>query len=118
MFGDNLLVTAMLTTTATNFTRWNEKTGDQTWTVSAKPTGMSLAPVHAWLGTDILYVRNTGNSWSAWGADSGEEISSGSGDLFLPRSVAGSFTRDHFSYYVSTNAGEMIDLRIERKTSL
>ena len=108
-----ILVVATLSDAHTNFTRLNMLTGDRMWTVVAMPTGMSLAPLHAWLGTDILYVRNTHDKWSAWGADTGLEIGSGNGDLFLPRSVRQSYDRPHFSFYVTTNGGEMINLRIE-----
>jgi hypothetical protein len=111
--GDSILVAASLSFTATNFTRYNALTGAVQWNVQAKPTGMSLAPVHAWLNTDILYVRVTENTWAAYGADSGNKISSGTGNLFLPASVEASYLRPHFSFYVTTNGGQMIDLRIE-----
>jgi hypothetical protein len=115
--GESILVVATLSFSSTNFTRLSAFTGEVSWNVVAKPAGLSLAPVHAWLGTDILYVRNTGDTWSAWGADSGHKLSSGTGDLFLPRSVSASFDRPHFSYYVTANAGLMINLRIEANTN-
>jgi len=113
--GEDILVLASLSFTHTNFTRLSALTGKVEWSVSARPTGMSLSPVHAWLANDILYTRNTDNTWSAWGADSGLLIAHGAGDLFLPRSVMASFTRPHFSFYVTTAGGQMKDLRVERK---
>lgn len=111
--GQDILVAATLSFEHTNFTRLNTLTGHSEWIVTAEPTGMSLAPVHAWLANDILYVRNTHKSWSAWGAISGQRIASGKGDLFLPRSVTQSFSRPTFSFYVTTNGGQVINLRIE-----
>ena len=110
-----ILVLAVLSDIHTNFTRLSMVYGTTAWTVTARPTGMSLAPIHAWLGTDILYVRNIDQTWSAWGADSGLEIANGKGDLFLPRSVTQSFTRPNFGFYVTSNAGEVINLRIESR---
>jgi len=110
--GDGVLVLAVLGGKSTNFTRFGAYEGNFMWTVVARPTGWSLTPVHAWLGNDIIYVRDVTNTWSAYGVDSGELISTGSGDLFLPRSVAPNYLEPHVGYFVTGPEGIVYDLKI------
>jgi len=110
--GDGVLVLAVLGAKSTNFTRFGAYQGNFMWTVVARPTGMSLAPVHAWLGNDIIYVRDVTNTWSAYGVDTGNLISHGSGDLFLPRSVAADYYEPHVGYFVTGPEGIVYALKI------
>lgn len=110
--GDGILVLAVLDSKSTNFTRFNSYQGNMMWTLVARATGTSLAPVHGWLGNDIIYIREVTNSWAAYGVDTGDLISQGSGDLFLPRSSCPDYLEPHVGYFVTGPEGIVYKLKI------